>query len=265
MYNITVTIKQILNDLTIHQLDGLVVLEFVVQKDRTWVLAHDDYELTAKQQQKFEQLVKRRVSGEPLAYIIGTKEFYGYDFYVTKDVLVPRPESEAFLDLLDDYKPLPGQSLIDVGTGSGALGISTKIAYPFLQVTASDLSNKALLVAKKNAAQLNADVKFVRSDLFSNIDFKYDYIFANLPYVPTNFDVSEEVLSEPSIAVFSGQDGLDCIKAFIPQATQHCNKLGYVFIESLKIQHKKVKDLANNYNLKLVNTNNLVQVYQKTN
>ncbi|MBP9820825.1 peptide chain release factor N(5)-glutamine methyltransferase [Candidatus Saccharibacteria bacterium] len=249
----------------IDRIDTLVILEFVLQKDRAWILAHGDYELNAKQQQKFEQLVKKRVNGKPLAYIIGTKEFYGHDFYVTKDVLVPRPESEAFLDLLDDYKPLPSQSLIDVGTGSGALGISAKIAYPFIQVTATDISKHALKVAQKNAAHLNVDVKFVRSDLFSYIDFKYDYIFANLPYVPTNFDVSAEVLSEPSIAVFSGQDGLDCIKMFIPQATQHCNKLGYVFIESLKIQHKKVKDLANNYNLKLVNTNNLVQVYQKTN
>ena len=86
----------------IDRIDALVILEFILQKDRAWILAHDDYELTAKQQQKLEQLVKRRVGGEPLAYIIGTKEFYGHDFYVTKDVLVPRPESEAFLDLLDD-------------------------------------------------------------------------------------------------------------------------------------------------------------------
>lgn len=258
------TIVSKLDNLVIDRRDGLVLLELVVQKDRAWILAHDDYELNAKQQQKFEQLIKRRVNGEPLAYIIGIKEFYGHDFYVTKDVLVPRPESEAFLDLLENYKPLPGQRLIDVGTGSGVLAVSAKLAYSNLHVTVTDISINALKVAKKNAAQLNADVKFVRSDLFSKIDFKYDYIFANLPYVPTNFDVSAEVLSEPSIAVFSGQDGLDCIKTFIPQATQHCNKLGYVFIESLKIQHKNVKDLANNYNLKLINTNNLVQVYQKT-
>ena len=254
----------LVNSLQIDRLDGLVLLEFVVQKDRAWILAHDDYELSAKQQQKFEQLVKRRVGGEPLAYIIGTKEFYSHNFYVTKDVLVPRPESEAFLDLLQYYKPLPGHNLIDVGTGNGVLGISAKIKYTFLQVTSTDISNKALEIAKKNAKQLNTDITFVRSDLFSNIDFKYDYIFANLPYVPTTLEVSQEVLTEPSIAVFSGKDGLECIKEFIPQATQHCNKYGYVFIESLKIQHKALEDFAKKHNLKLVNTTGLIQVYQKT-
>ena len=258
------TIHKILDSLQIDRLDGLVLLEFVVQKDRAWILAHDDYDLSAKQQQKIDQLVKRRAEGEPLAYIIGTKEFYGHNFCITKDVLVPRPESEAFIDLLTVLKPLPEQSLIDVGTGSGALAISTKLTYPNLHVTATDISKNALKIAQKNALQLNVVIKFVQSDLFSNVNLKFEYIFANLPYVPTQLKVSKEVLAEPRIAVFSGKDGLECIKEFIPQATQHCNKYGYVFIESLKIQHKALEDFAKKHNLKLVNTTGLIQVYQKT-
>lgn len=256
-------IAELLDKTSTDRLDTLVILEFVVQKDRAWVLAHDDYELSKKQQQKFDQLAKRRASGEPLAYIIGTKEFYGHDFYITKDVLVPRPESEAFVELLIKLKPLTSQNLIDVGTGSGALGVSAKLAYPSLQVTASDISKNALKVAQKNALQLNADVNFVQSNLFSNINNSFDYIFANLPYVPTTLQVSKEVLNEPNIAVFSGKDGLDCIRSFIEPAVLHCKAGGYVLIESLLIQHNKVQELAGKYNLKLVKTIGLVQVYQQ--
>lgn len=245
------------------RLDALLLLQYVLNAPKAQLLAHQDDILTSPHYKKLQILLNDLLNGKPLAYVINTKEFFGFDFYVNKDVLVPRPESESFIELLQMLNPKPQQSLLDIGTGSGCLAITAKKLFPSLDVTASDLSDRALKVAIKNAKTLQCDIDFIQSDLFSNLAKKYDYVFANLPYVPSNLNVSKEVKSEPSIAVFSGQDGLSCINDFLANVAKHTKPNSCIFMESLKIQHKTVSALAHQYGYKLHETSGLVQLYKE--
>ena len=205
--------------------------------------------------------------------------FYGRDFTVTKDVLIPRPETEMMVDAvlnlagksyLPGVKParpkLPKKPrILDVGTGSGCVVISLALELPEAFVTACDVSEKALKVAKENAENLGAKIEFIESDLLNNISGSFDVIVANLPYVDENWDwIDKEVLShEPAMALYAEDGGLALIKKLINQAV--ARKIKYLILEADPCQHEKVVEYADKNSYSLLETRGFVLVFNLDN
>ena len=250
------------------RVDCLLLLENELNKSREWVLGHSEIELKTTQLQRLNTMIARRMKREPIAYIIGSKEFYGRTFFVTPDVLIPRPESESCIEVLTKSTPCAKDGpwrILDVGTGSGCLAITAKLELPGAHVIASDISDKALTIARKNAKRLGAEIKFIKSDLLSALSDTNQQlptiILANLPYVPDNFITSAEITKEPAIALFSGIDGLDHYRTFWHQVNDLDHKPKYIITESLEDQHKPLLKLANNAGYELTETKTLAQLF----
>lgn len=209
------------------KLDAEVLLAHILHRDRTWLFTHDTEELTTEQQTLFHTLLQRRRSGEPIAYIIGKKEFYGLTFAVNNHVLVPRPETEILVEqVLACIQQHPDiTTLLDIGTGSGAIAISLAHAAPRLRISACDISPDALAVARANATRLGIQVEFFESNLLhrpDGLETHYDIVTANLPYIGTvtHADVEQAVDAyEPHVALYGGPDGLDLYRTLVQQLT----------------------------------------------
>ncbi|MCL2869551.1 peptide chain release factor N(5)-glutamine methyltransferase [Candidatus Saccharibacteria bacterium] len=238
-------------DIPTARLDAELLLAHVLNKPRTFLHAHGDAKILKQVRDDVEKLLTRRLAREPLAYIIGYKEFYGRKFLVTPDVLIPRPETENIVILA---KPviMNGASILDVGTGSGCIGITLKLELPNANVTLLDISAKALNIARKNANTLEAKVNFVQSNLLQNVAKKYDLVVANLPYVDVTWATSPEVEYEPTIALYAKDNGLSCIKKLFKQLPTHLHNGSYLVLEADTKQHDNIVQLAKNYGLKLV-------------
>lgn len=244
------------------RLDAELILAEVLQKPREYLLAHPEHVLQDQPLQMAERLLNRRAQREPLAYIVGKKEFYGRDFIVTPDVLIPRPESESIIDLLKKLQP---RTVVDIGTGSGCLAITAKLELPNTQVIATDIDAAALKIAKANASKHNVEIKFIKSDLLDSLPSGVQHpvsVVANLPYVPQNLITSPEIEQEPSIALFSGEDGLDHYRKFWQQIAQLKIRPQYILTESLETQHQKLSGLARQLGYRLAKTDVLVQLFQ---
>lgn len=241
--------------------DTLVLLEDTLKKDRAWVVAHPEQELSEERLETLGKLIDRRLKREPLAYIRGKSWFYGRFFEVNPSVMIPRPESEAFITLLKD---LQATEVIDIGTGSGCLAITAKLEIPNAKVTAVDVSPEALDVAKKNAESHNVDVEFLESDLLSSLISSIESqttIIANLPYVPDGMITSPEIATEPALALFSGNDGLNHYRKFWNQIHTLHKKPKNILNESLESQHSTISDMAKKSGYKLQKTEQLTQFF----
>jgi release factor glutamine methyltransferase len=244
------------------RLDALLLLEFFMQKNRTWLLANPDVTLSVQSYMQCNILIDKRIQRIPIAYLTGYKEFYGMNFRVTKDVLIPRPESEALVDLAIKLTPKNGK-LIDVGTGSGALAISIAKNRPDLTITATDISSAALQIAKQNT-KLNFDghvatkplakghrIVYLQTDLLQGIDGKFDVVVANLPYLPKIQSPEPETLYEPQVALYGGgKDGLDIYRKFFVQIKRNLRPNGFLIIEADPNQQQKLKKIAGAEKLK---------------
>lgn len=242
--------------------DALVLLEDTLKKERSWVLAHADYELIEPQLTAVNSLIERRMKREPLAYIRGKAWFYGRFFIVDKNVLIPRPETETFIELIKELSP---SQLFDIGTGSGCIGVTAALEVPNLQVIATDTSSQALAIAKQNASELKATLGFAQTDLLSELldfDFSSAVMAVNLPYVPDHWDSGPEVIAEPKEAVFSGDDGLDHYQRFWQQVAELENKPRYILTESLESQHNTIAQLAQEAGYELDKTAILIQQFK---
>lgn len=234
----------------IDRLDAELILAYVLLVQRTFLHAHPEYKLNKTEQAQADDLLERRKNHEPLAYLTGRKEFYGRTFKVTRDTLIPRPETEA---LIDAIKPLNPHKILDVGTGSGCIAITLALELPDSEVEAVDISENALQVARKNAESLEANVNFYRSDLLQNTT-KYDLIVANLPYVDREWDwLSPELEFEPETALYADDGGLELIKLLIEQAKDHLNAGGHLVLEADLSQHQKISDFARDFSFKTIN------------
>ncbi len=241
--------------------DALVLLEDTLGKDRAWVLAHADYKPSEKELTEVNTLIERRINREPLAYIRSKAWFYGRFFAVSSDTLIPRPESEDFIDIVKKLQP---KTVVDIGTGSGALAITTKLELPDTEVVATDIDKKALVVATQNAKQHQADVAFAQGSLLAPIGqmgLKDYTVLANLPYVPDSLVTSPEIETEPKLALFSGTDGMDHYKKFWLQAKELPTKPTNIIVESLQSQHQANNKLAKDAGYKLVKTTRLIQTF----
>lgn len=245
--------------------DALVLLEDTLGKDRSWVLAHPEYKLTQNELETVNKLLERRVDREPLAYIRGKAWFYGRFFKVNPQVLIPRPESEDFIDTLKELNP---KTIIDIGTGSGALAITAKLELPKAKIMATDVDESALEIAKTNAQKYKAEITFLQGSLLEPLndkDLNNYTVIANLPYVPEKLVTSPEIEQEPKLALFSGAEGLDHYKEFWKQVRELQNKPTFILIEALEIQHDILKDLAATAGYHLLKTETLVQMYCENN
>ena len=217
-------------------LETRVLLCHVLDKSREWLATHPDFELTDLQLQSANQLLERIKNGEPLPYLVGKQSFYGLDFCVTPDVLIPRPETELLIEecitWLEEHPSK--RKLVDVGTGSGAIALTLADRFEDLQVTAIDISEKALDVAQKNAALLKVEtqIEFKQNDLLQNFPGRFDVIAANLPYIPTEKLKTLQVTRfEPLLALDGGADGLDLVKRLLQQSREHLNPGGMIILE----------------------------------
>lgn len=196
-------------------------------------------------------LVKRRAAHEPVAYLVGHREFYSLDFRVTPDVLIPRPETETLvMELLEAAKKLPKPRILDVGTGSGCIAVAVAANHPGAEVTATDVSEAALAVARGNAGQHNvADrIRFLQGDLFEPLEAgeTFDFIVSNPPYVAeAEFDTLQDDvrLHEPRSALAAGADGLDVIRRLIAEAPAYLAEQGALMIELSPEQAEVVRGL----------------------
>jgi release factor glutamine methyltransferase len=207
-------------------LDASVLLAHVVNKPRTWVMAHPEFTLTPSQHNQLNESLMRLENGEPFPYVLGHWEFFGLDFDITPDVLIPRPETELLVEKaivwLQESKVR--RTIADIGTGSGAIAVSLAVNVPDADLLATDISPLALQVAKRNANKLGVDnrIEFIECDLlpnkhtFNNNHLPFDLICANLPYIPTQTLSQLSVFGrEPTIALDGGTDGLELVRRLL--------------------------------------------------
>lgn len=247
------------------RLDVEIILAHTLRKSRTYLHAHGDQELDARQHEIADARLQLRLDRTPIAYIIGHKEFYGRQFKVTPSTLIPRPESEAMITLLKKYvlafTPL---KLVDAGTGSGCLGISAKLEMPNLEVTLCDISRHALKVSEFNAAYHKAEVSLIQGDLLERYPFTADIILANLPYVDESWERSPDTIHEPALALFATDKGLHLINRLLEQTVSQLAAGGFIFIEADPRQHKRIIENATTKTLQLLEAEGFVLAFGKS-
>lgn len=223
--------------LGLERLDAQLLLLHALGRDatdRAWLLAHDTDPLDAPAQGAFLALCARRADGEPLAYITGSKEFFGLPLRVDARVLVPRPDTETLvtwaLELLSASRP-PAPRVLDLGTGSGAIALAVKQHCPQARVEAVDTSAGALAVARANADALGLDVTFRHASWFDGAAGAYDLVLGNPPYIAEGDAHLAALRHEPRQALTAGPDGLDAIRAIVRQAPAQLAAGGWLLLE----------------------------------
>ena len=233
------TVKSALEDLllSMDRTDAVVIMSEVLGVNRAWIAANPMRILTETEAAKIESLIAQRMLGQPVAYLLAKREFYGRDFAVSGDVLIPRPETEILVAAVLAAGLPPGASIVDLGTGSGAIAATVSCERPDLQVTATDASEGALDVAKHNASELGcaSRIEFLRGSWYAPIGTRrFDAIVSNPPYIARG-DVHlgrGDLRFEPDAALCDGSaDGLDSIRAIVAGARAHLNPGGALFVE----------------------------------
>lgn len=241
------------NDVPSPRLNAELLLMFVLGRERAYLYAYPERELTPEEQSRYDEVARERARGCPTQYITGHQEFWGLDFIVSPAVLIPRPETEhvieVVLELLKDYKPNGKLRMIDIGTGSGCIALAVASELPQLEILACDISEDALEVACANAVRLGLEkrVRFRQSDLLSVYQGKqFDFVISNPPYVGESEadKVQKQVREfEPKTAVFSGREGMEIYKRLIPQAHAALKPGGWLVTEIGYSTEEKVKQL----------------------
>lgn len=254
-----------------YSLDSELILCNILKVDRTTILAYPKRKLTKQNIFHANHFLKRRLQHEPLAYILGFKEFYGRNFKVNSSVLVPRPETEEIIEQLKNNLVNNNEALLDIGTGSGILAVT--IAKEFqnknIKAYASDISKDSLVVAKDNATMHNANISFIKSNLLENIEQnilnEVTILVANLPYVNKNW-INQKKLNElhyePQIALYSEKEGLELIEKLL-NTTNKMPNLKYLILEADPEQFCKIEKIAQENNLKKMVQKNYTIVFKK--
>jgi release factor glutamine methyltransferase len=233
--------------LGVERLDAQLLLLHALGRpgqDRAWLLSHDNEELPEAVQRCFDAILQRRLAGEPLAYIAGAKEFFGLELRIDKRVLVPRPDTETLVQwALDVLQDRPGASVMDLGTGSGAIALALKHSRPDLQVSALDASGLALEVARANANRLALAIEFSQGNWLDGVSGEFDLIVSNPPYIAAQDPHLDKLKHEPQQALISGFDGLDDIRKIVAQAGRYLKAGGWLLIEHGYNQAQVVRQL----------------------
>lgn len=240
------------------KLEAQVLLQHVLKVNHAWLIAHENDILEANRYIAFSALVKRRINGEPIAYILGHREFYGLDLTVTTDTLIPRPDSETLVETALNKLTTQQATLLDLGTGTGAIALAVARNRPLSQVTAVDFSAAALDVAKQNAQQLGINnITFIKSYWFEAIaPTPFDIIVSNPPYIESD-DAhlnQGDLRFEPLTALASGIDGLDDIRQIIHNCLAYLKPQGWLMLEHGYNQATAVADLMGSAGLTNIET-----------
>ncbi|MDZ4769926.1 MAG: peptide chain release factor N(5)-glutamine methyltransferase [Chloroflexota bacterium] len=230
--------------------DGQALLGHVLRVNRAWLLTYPETMLTDEQALAYETLLARAAGGEPLPYVLGRWAFYDRDFLVTPAVLIPRPETELLLDAALTWVGDRALTVVDVGTGSGAIAVTLAALRPRACVYAIDVNTEALAVARQNAGRYQADVTFFEGDLLAPLierSIQPDLVVANLPYIPSD-EVDRLTVSrhEPRLALDGGADGLALIRRLIGQAS-HWTPLPTMLLEIMSGQGETVQKWAEDF------------------
>ncbi len=241
-------------------LDARILLREVLGKDELYLLTHRDEEVDEKQIIVFFEKVAEREKGRPIAYILGEKEFMGLSFKVTENTLIPRPDTEVLvIEAVKNIEEKGYTEILDLCSGSGAIGLSIAKILEFTNVTLSDINREALLVSMENGKRLgvNERLHYVNSDLFQGIVERYDMITCNPPYI--NLE-DYEALSpgvrdfEPEMALYGGQDGLEFYNKISSQARNYLNPEGMIIFEIGYDQRQEVEKMLKNNGFKHIRT-----------
>ena len=237
------------NNIQEPNLKSRLLMQYILNKSRQYMLIHDNEELTNKQEKAYLENIEKMIKGVPLQHITHSQEFMKMNFYVNENVLIPRPDTEILVEeVINIDKKINAKKILDLCTGSGAIAISLAKYIENSQITAVDISEEALRIAKLNAVNNNVEDKitFVKSDLFENIvKEKYDIIVSNPPYIKKDFmkKLDKEVQQEPYIALDGGYDGLDFYRKIISEGYQYLKFKGYLCMEIGYDQKQEVFDI----------------------
>jgi release factor glutamine methyltransferase len=229
--------KQLAAHVDVAQLEAQLLLGFVLQQSSTWLIAHDDEDLTDTQFTRFQKLIKQRLKGQPVAHLVGERAFWTLNLAVTTDTLIPRPETELLVETaLTLFKAEQPIQLLDLGTGSGAIALAIASERPAWSITATDQSLAALNIARQNAEQHGLkNIHFETGNWFDALTSgaRFDAILSNPPYIACDDQHLDEgdVRFEPREALASGQDGLNDIRVIVLQSINHLNTNGWLLFE----------------------------------
>ncbi|MGZ3159275.1 MAG: peptide chain release factor N(5)-glutamine methyltransferase [Burkholderiaceae bacterium] len=240
------TIDTLLHHPPLAALETRILISHALQLSRVQLITQSGRSLSAYEAQRLTTLFQRRLNGEPIAYIIGAREFYGLSFYVTPDVLIPRPETELLVELALEYVPENGR-VLDMGTGSGAIAVAIAYARPDVKVMALDVSEAALVIAHRNAAQHQVQVEFLQSDWYSALTAQqFDVIVANPPYIVSgDVHLSQgDLRFEPVGALTDHADGLSALRTIIGGAMRHLTSGGWLLMEHGYDQSASVREMC---------------------
>ena len=222
--------------LGLDRIDAQLLLGHHLQRDRAWLIGHDGDPLDAATATAFGADCQRRAAGEPLAYLVGEREFHGLRLQVTPDVLVPRPDTETLVDwalaLLREH-PTEAPRVLDLGTGSGAIALAVAHRHPAAQVTATDLSAAALAVAQANARRLGLPLAWARGGWWQALpaDARFDLVLSNPPYIAGDDPHLAALRHEPALALTPGGDGLGALREIVAGAPAHLVSGGWLLLE----------------------------------
>ena len=229
---------------TLPRSEARMLLSHVLKREHAWLVAHDDYELSGDELARVSVFTTRRIAGEPMAYLLGVREFYGRAFRCSPAALIPRPETELLVDqaLAQIPATVPPRGVdqaplrvVDIGTGTGCIAITIALEWPNASVTAIDISPDALALASENAQRLGASVSFIESNWFAALppEAQFDLILSNPPYiVPGDSHLSQgDLRFEPAVALADAVDGLESYRQLAQGAKKHLRPGGTLIIE----------------------------------
>ncbi len=235
----------------VDRLDAQLLLAHVIERPRSWLLAHGDDVLTNLQVEAARELLARRAGGEPLAYLTGTKDFHRLTLQVNADVLVPRPDTEVLVDwalelLAHAWPHVRHPRVIDLGTGSGAIALALKHSHPAAELLATDVSLAALAVARRNAEHLRLDATLLESNWWQALaGRRFHLVVGNPPYIAGADAHLEALRHEPAIALTPQGDGLAALRQIVAGAFDHLEPEGWLLLEHGFDQAPAVQALLN--------------------
>ena len=233
----------------IHKDEAKLLLSILMNYDTLELNLHLEDKVDSDIERKFKDAVVLLKQGKPLQYVLSNAPFYGYDFYVNKNVLIPRFDTEVLVEEANKLitKKFDKAKVLDLCTGSGCIGITLKLLNDNLDVTLADISPEALEVAKINNDKFNLDLEIIESDLFSNINDKYDVITCNPPYISHEEEIMDLVKdNEPHLALYADDDGLFYYKKIFNEIKSYLNETYILFFELNSEKANKILELANN-------------------
>ena len=247
-------IKNIMSDLSVKlskvssspELDSEILLMKALRVSRAYLYTYNEKVIPDSKKKLLEELVNRRMNKEPIAYILGKKEFWSRDFYINQHTLIPRPESEMLVELIIQASARKKiSSILELGTGSGCISVSLAKELSHSQIVSTDICAKALEVANKNAQHYGVNnISFIKSDWFNKLDNqKFDCIVSNPPYIREDDPCLNELTFEPSKALVSGDDGLEAIEIISSNAAEYLSPGGKIYIEHGNDQEKEVQKI----------------------